>query len=525
MPIVPVFGGGGGSSPTPPPVVGRQWLDVPTQTVKLAPSATGNITLNTPTNGVAPFRYAVVPTFLGTNATLTVSGNVLEIGNPGLLSTGLANSSPNGYRVIVFDSEGNYGVGALIIWTETGANYTFAPVIEQVVDWDEQSNGVVFAARTPVGTVTSYRPSGDGFSYPRPTTIPQEEGERLMNTPPGGFLVNFYMRDLGSSTFQLVCLVLRRKMNMDAPNGSWLKSPDFISWPDVAAIAPTIPLGTSATAVSTVESNSDNGKSYAMDRIAYARTAGLTPTTETCVVSAGAAELSTYNTVSSTRIVSLLLRPGSLVTPANSQREASMGRALAGMLRVKARVTLVGDYSFVEVMLGQTYVATSPSSIGLRFQGPAGTAFTIAGQPAIKISANVGGTLRQIGWYRRSVFAGSDFIGIDVISLGGVNYVTVYPWNPSWTDFPAYDDDSFNLSVDGCVGPTPVLVNAANILTSSRYAGNLPTFNNGNDVLNASINWGVIGAVGQGNNGSGGATLEMTKVEYYWKTMNLGAQE
>jgi len=521
MPIVPVFGGGGGS-PSPP--AGRQWLDVPTQAVKLASSATGSITLNTPTNGVAPFRYAVVPTFLGTNATLTVSGNVLEISNPGILSTVLANSSTNAYRVIVLDSEGNYGVGALIIWTEVNVNYTFAPIIEQVVEWDEQPNGVIFAARTPAGLETAYRPSGDGFSYPRPVTTPQVEGERLMNTPPGGILVNFYQRDFGS-TFELVCLVLRRKMDMDSPNGSWLKSPDFLSWPDIAAIAPTIPLGTSATAVSTVESNSGNGKSYAMDRIAYARTAGLTPTAETCVVSGGAAELSTYNTASSTRIVSLLLRPGSLATTGNSQREGSMSRALGGMLRIKARVTLVGDYSFAEVMLGQTYVATSPSSIGLRFQGPAGTAFTIAGQPAIKISANVGGTLRQIGWYRRSVFAGSDFIGIDIISLGGVNYVTVYPWVSSWTDFPDYDDDSFNLSVDNCIGPIPVLVNAANILTSSRYAGNLPTFNNGNDVLNASINWGVIGAVGQGNSGSGGATLEMTKVEYYWKTMNLGAQE
>lgn len=524
MPITPVFGGGGGSSPTPPPV-GRQWLDLPTQTVQLAPSATGNITLNTPTNGVAPFRYAVVPTYLGPNATLTVSGNVLEISNTAVLTTGLTQGSSTAYRVIVFDSAGNYGVGALIIWTETGANYTFAPVIEQVVEWDEHPNGVVFAARTPVGTTTLYRPSGDGFSYPRPVTTPQVEGERLMNTPPGGFLVNFYMRDLGSSTFQLVCLVLRRKMNVDAPSGSWLKSPDFLSWPDIATIAPTIPLSTVGTTTSTVESNSDNGKSYAMDRIVYARTAGLTPTAETCVIGSGAAEISTYNTASSTRIVSLLLRPGSLATTGNSQREGSMSRALGGMIRVKARVTLAGDYSFAEVMLGQNYTSTSPSSIGLRFQGPSGSVFTIAGQPAIKISANIGGTLRQIGWYRRSVFAGSDFIGIDVISLGGVNYVTVYPWNPSWTDFPAYDDDIFNLSVDGCIGPVPVLVNAAGILTSARYAGNLPVHYNSNDVLNASIHWGVIGAVGQGNSGSGGATLEMTKVEYYWKTMNLGAQE
>jgi hypothetical protein len=437
----------------------------------------------------------------------------------------LTQGSSTAYRVIVFDSAGNYGVGALIIWTETGANYTFAPVIEQVVEWDEHPNGVVFAARTPVGTTTLYRPSGDGFSYPRPVTTPQVEGERLMNTPPGGFLVNFYMRDLGSSTFQLVCLVLRRKMNVDAPSGSWLKSPDFLSWPDIATIAPTIPLSTVGTTTSTVESNSDNGKSYAMDRIVYARTAGLTPTAETCVIGSGAAEISTYNTASSTRIVSLLLRPGSLATTGNSQREGSMSRALGGMIRVKARVTLAGDYSFAEVMLGQNYTSTSPSSIGLRFQGPSGSVFTIAGQPAIKISANIGGTLRQIGWYRRSVFAGSDFIGIDVISLGGVNYVTVYPWNPSWTDFPAYDDDIFNLSVDGCIGPVPVLVNAAGILTSARYAGNLPVHYNSNDVLNASIHWGVIGAVGQGNSGSGGATLEMTKVEYYWKTMNLGAQE
>jgi hypothetical protein len=524
MPIVPVFGGGGGSSPTPSPAV-RQWLDLPTQTVQLASSATGNITLNTPTNGFAPFRYEVVPTYLGPNATLTVSGNVLEISNTAVLSTSITQGSSTAYRVIVFDSVGNYGVGALILWTETGANYTFAPVIEQVVEWDEQPNGVVFAARTPVGTETAYRPSGDGFSYPRPVTTPQVEGERLMNTPPGGFLVNFYMRNLGSSTFQLVCLVLRRKMNVYAPNGSWLKSPDFISWPDVATIAPTIPLSTVGSTTPSVEANSENGKSYAMERITYARTAGLTPTAETCVIDSGAAEISTYNTVSSTRIVAFVLRPATPGVVANSQREASMSRALGGMMRVKARVTLDGNYSFAEVMLGQTYTSSSPSSIGLRFQGPSSTVFSIAGQPAIKISANIGGSLRQIGWYRRSVFAGSDFIGIDIISLGGVNYVTVYPWDSSWTDFPDYDDDRFNLSVDGCIGPVPVLVNAVGISTSARYAGNLPTYYNSNTVTNASIHWGVVGAVGQGNNGSGGATLEMSKVEYYWKTMNLGAQE
>ena len=525
MPIVPFFDKNTGASGGPKPSGGGTspiWLDVPTQVVQLAPTATGSITLNTPTNGVAPFTYSVIPTVTSTNATLTVSGNVLEFSNPPALATGIANGGGHCLRVVVFDAQGNCGIGALVIYPNV-STVTFT-IIEKVLEYAEDVNGYTFPARTSSGVISiaAYRPSGDGFSYPRPLTDAQVEGARLMSTPPGGVLVSIYERSYSAST-EVVLLVLRRKMNLTS--SSWLSSPDFLAWPDLAPLTITTPLGTSAVYTGRTESNSQNGKSYPSEYVGYAVTAGTAPTSETCALSAGTLTLETQNTVASTRIISMSIRPASPGITANSQREATMNTAIAGMMRAKVRVTLTGDYSYAELRWGFSQIGTSPAPIGIRIRGPQAVSFTIAGSPAVQISANVAGTLRNLGWFRRGTFVGQ-YIGIDMFSLGGVGYFSVYPWDAAWTDFPEYPKDSFILPVDGGVGPVPNVVTASAINTSLSYAaGAQPVAATNNSVVHASQNWGVVATVAQGGTTSGGAKIEVERVEYFWKTMNLGAQK
>jgi len=524
MPIVPFFdpltgasggGGGGGGASTP------VWLDVPTQVIQQATSATGSITLNTPTNGTAPFVYRVVPHGRTTNATLTVSGNVLQLNGVASFSTTTSEGSSTAYRVIVRDAAGNVGVGVLLVWSDTGANYTYTVAEEKVLDWDEDVEGYNFAARTPVGTPVDYRPTGDGFMYPRPLTGAQIEGARWASCPPGSFIVGSYLRTIGSN-FQLVLLILRRKLDLTNIGQNWVEAPDFIAWPDLSAFSPTTPLGTASTFATVVENNTVNGKSYALDRLAYAVTAGTAPTSESASISSGAAVLSTQNTVGSTRLIDLSLRPA--VQSTNSQREGSMYSSIASMVRVKCRATLTGDYSYAEVKFGLDYPGTSPVNFGVRLRGRQAVSFTIAGNPALLVSTNRGGVINSIGWVTRSLFDGVD-IGVDIISLGGVGFVTIYPWDAAWTDFPDYADFGFSLPVNGCLGPVPIPVNTPTVQTNLPYSiGSIPVSAAGNTQDTFTRNWGVHFAVAQGGTGSGGAQLNIYNVKYYWKALAGGSQ-
>jgi len=524
MPIVPFFdpltgasggGGGGGGASTP------VWLDVPTQVVQQASASTGSITLNTPTNGTAPFVYRVVPHGRTTNATLTVSGNVLQLNGAAVPSTSVSEGSSTAYRVIVRDAVGNVGVGVLFVWTDLGANYSYIVAEEKVLDWDEDVEGYSFAARTPVGSSTAYRPTGDGFMYPRPVTAGDAEGARWASCPPGSFIVGNYLRQIGAD-YQLVLLILRRKLDLTNIGQNWIEAPDFIAWPDLSAFSPTIPLGTASTFATVVETNTVNGKSYALDRLAYAVTAGTAPTSESASVSGGAAVLSTQNTVGSTRLIDLSLRPA--VQSTNSQREGSMYSSIASMVRVKCRATLTGDYSYAEVKFGQDYPGSGSTNFGIRLRGRQAVSFTIAGNPALLVSINRSGVIQSLGWVTRSLFDGVD-IGVDLITLGTVGYVAVYPWNPAWTDFPDYSDHGFTLPVDGCLGPVPVPVNAQFVQTNMPYAaGGYPVQAQGNVQDSFTRNWGVHFAVAQGGTGSGGAQLNIYTVKYYWKALAGGSQ-
>jgi len=526
MPIVPAFdpstgasgGGGSGGGGTSTPV----WLDVPTQVIQQASAATGSITLNTPTNGTAPFTYRVIAHGRNTNATLTVSGNVLELNGAAVPATANTEGNVTAYRVIVRDAVGNLGIGVLYVWTNTSAGYSYTIAEEKVLDWDEDIAGYNFAARTPSGSATAYRPTGDGFMYPRPVTAGDVEGARWASCPPGSFIVGAYQRSLGGGLFELVLLILRRKLNMAAIGQNWIESPDFIAWPDLSAFSPTVPLGTSSTAATVVETNSVNGKSYALDRWAYAVTAGAAPTAETASVSGGTATISTENTVGSTRLIDLSLRPA--VQSTNSQREGTLFSSIASMVRVKCRATLTGDYAYAEIKFGLDYPGTNPVNFGVRLRGRQAVSFTIAGNPALQVSLNRGGALGTIGWVPRALFDGVD-IGVDLITLGGVGFITVYPWDAGWTDFPDYADDGFTLPVDGALGPSPVVVNSTNLSTNLPYSiGLVPVsaFNNAQD--NFTRNWGVHFAVAQGGTGSGGAQLDIYTVKYYWKALAGGSQ-
>lgn len=529
MPIVPAFnpdtGASGGPAPVgPSPSSAPVWLDVPTQIEALAgTSVTASITLNTPTNGTAPYSYRVIPTAQLQNSTLSISGNVLEISNPAALATSATVTGSECYRVIVRDSAGNLGVGALIILVKPNAADTTL-LIEHTLDWNQSTEGYLFTARSsPSATATGYQPSGDGFGYPKPVTVADVEGDRWANTPPGGCFLQLYRRTNypSSGQNQIVFLLLRRKLNMTG--NSWVEAQDFLKFDSLNNITPTVPLGTSSTFTTTTENNPVTSLSYKIQSVAYAITAGTAPTAETASYSTGGPLLlSTAATTASTRVITFGLRPASSGVAGVNERYGSLSTAIAGMIRIKCKITLTGDYPYLDIVWGNVLVGSAPSSVGIRIRGRQATSFTIGGQPAVQVWVQVGGTLRVVGWFRRSLFDGSD-IGIDIMALGGVASASIYPWDPAWTDFPDYIYEAFSLDVPNVIGPIPIAVSSTITRTNLPYSGGvLPIYTVGAQLDNSN-NWGVHFGIAPGGNAAGGtADLEVYAVKYYWKMLNIG---
>lgn len=534
MPIIPAFdpstgasggppsgGGGGGTTPI--------WLNLDTQIVYVSStSATVNVTLSTPTNGVAPYRYTVFPGHqTSTGSSLTISGNVLEASRLSALNTNVSNTGSQCYRVICRDSAGNLGIGALILINKVLSADTDL-LIERVLDWDEDPEGYLFSARSsPSAAAASYQPSGNGFGYPRPATVAQVEGDRWANTPPGGCFLQLYRRTNypASGQNQMVYLLLRRKVDMSG-GASWVEAQDFLKFDSLNNLTPTVPLGTSSTTTYTVETNSVTGLPYQMEWTAHANPAGVAPVTETAsYTTGGPLLLSTSASGASTRLIRFDLKPAnpSFVT----QRYGSLSLEIGGMIRTHCKVSLTGDYSWVDFRFGN---GLSNDCFGLRIrgnQGSGGGHGTIGGQPSVQVSGSrLGGVLVDGNWVRRSEFVEVD-IGVDMITLGGQAFVAVYPWDPAWTDFPEYASDSFTPanSVPRFVGPMVLQTNLGNVRPSLAYGGdssNVPM------MLGATTNetanrWGVSFGVSPGNNASGGAAgLEVYAVKWYWKMLNLG---
>ena len=524
MPIIPAFdpstgasggpsgGGGGGAAPI--------WLNVPTQVVQLGGSSTGAITLSTPTNGTGPYSYRVLS--YGNNdqtRTLIVSGNVLEVNNTPSFVTWGQGASGIGYRVLVWDSLGNFGVGVLLIYQDP--TWTSEILGDVVLDYDQSTDGYLFAGprNLPAGWTfgTSYAPAGDGFSYPIAFDSATSIGDRFANCAPGSFVALMYRTVSPSSVSQINFLILRRKLDMANLHWSWAKTFDLIDWNNLSAWSPTVPLTNTALAT-VVETIASTSKSYNMDRRAATVTAGLAPTLETATISGGVATLETQNTAASTRVISMSFRPG---PPNTSQtyREGTFGASVALLARMKVAVTITGDAASADIRLGRDF--TPSSGAGIRI---AGTTNTVGGQPGVRISFTRSSFLISQGTFRKSVWGGGTPFGLDIIFVGGNTWVCAYPWDNSWTDYPEWDPYVFQPKAENLIGPSMVGDRASANAVNSPYpfGSNFPIDTTGGSIATFSTNNGVNIGVTQGNTANNGAKVVVENFQYYWSSANMG---
>lgn len=471
-----------------------------------------------PTNGVGPYSYKVMCCNSSSQiATNTVTGNVLEITETVGTSPAGSGGSAMGYRVMVWDSAGNFGIGFLFVYQSSA--WIVNVLEEKVLDYDEDTDGWVFAGprNLPVGYAfaSSYAPTGDGFSYPYPATSVQAIGDRLANTPPGGALCLMYGAQSGGQ-FALNLLILRRKIDL-ANSWFWENTSDFLDWSNLSDYTPTVPVGTSSAFTGVTETIAATGKTYLVERACYTQVAGSAPTYEEASLTSGVAVVETQNTAASTRVVTLSLRPG-LINSLQPHKEGTLNPWLALMVRAKVTVTLTGNSASVDLRLGKSY--TPLAGLGLRI---AGTTTLVGGQPAIRIHATRSNFLVNSGTYRKSVFADGSPIGVDFMILGGRPYIALYPWDPAWTDYPEWSPDGMFLPVDGTVGPISASFqdNAGAANSAFPWGQNYPIQTTA-DINNFSSNNGIFLAATQGNAANGGARIVVEDVRFLWSTMNLG---
>lgn len=542
MPIVPFFPQGG-STPTPS---GPTWLDVPTQIESIANTAVDDpilaVTLNSPTNGVGPYKWKVIPNFPWPGSWMGrqygTGGQTFEVSNIRFPD----NQSDLGqrqvsWRVIVEDSLGNWGVGLLIIH-ERNADETRPPVIiEQVLS--PTVGEYQFAARTPPAGVTSranYNPLGTGFCYPSPVepsgTTNHEATQFVLTTPPGGVCAISYRRLFSGppNESERVWLIVRRELDsedMEYGWGSWSESQDFLDWSNITNISFTTPLGTSSSQTAVIYTNAVTGRNYPAAYLAYAQTAGVTPALEVANITGGVATLTSNSNsgTSSNRQVWLSFFPRVQQTVQDTAtRAASLGSDCGYMIRIKFNLTLRGIHGFADFRIGPS--ATS-SANGMRILGR-GNDFLYDGSiEPIRFQAVRAGSTISFSSIRRSLMDGQDW-GIDFYSAGGQTWLAMYPWDAGWTDFPEYRKDTLDF-VDppaNCIGPSQVLQNGANNAPNSPYSygpwpiaqvDNSQQVGNGNGVIGVHLgmNCGANAAT------DGGGTLIVKEVKYYWKSMNL----
>jgi hypothetical protein len=311
--------------------------------------------------------------------------------------------------------------------------------------------------------------------------------------------------------------ILRRKIDVTKPGLSWASAPDFMDWGNLSAFSPTVPLGTSSSLATVTETIAATGKSYNFERAAYAVTAGATPTLEVATVSGGVAVLETQNTLASTRVVAMVLRP-SINSTAQNHRLSSGSSSLAVLCRMRAEVTLTGESPIVEIKVGAT-VSTAP--VGLRIEGVIGTTFGT--DPIVRISLLRSGSLVKLGGFRRSVW-GAGEIGIDFLMAGTTTWVAAYPWDPAWAEYPEWDDEQLTLDVPGVIGPVQIAGGAQQNASSNAApysVGGLPVAQP-NALANMSNDMGVNFSILQNSRAGNGARVELSNVRYYWKMLNLG---
>ena len=169
-------------------------------------------------------------------------------------------------------------------------------------------------------------------------------------------------------------------------------------------------------------------------------------------VSGGVAVLESQNSVASTRVAVIALRPA-INNTAQSFRMGASSSSLAVLCRMRAKVTLTGDSPAIEIKVGGG-VSTAP--VGIRMEGVIGS-LGFGGDPIARISALRTGTAIRLGGFRRSVWTSGAEIGIDFLMAGGTTWLAAYPWDPTWTDYPEWDDETLTLDVTQAIGPVMIV--------------------------------------------------------------------
>lgn len=505
------------------------WLDVPTQIERMISnnnSLVYTFTLNTPTNGTPPYSYRV----LGGNANnigesgFQLTGNVLELvrqetsaGAPG------ASVTNQPFRVLVWDSAGNFGVGILLLRAPLEAVDPPVEIVEEkVLDYDEDTDGWLFAAQTlPAGWTLggSAYSQGDCVTYPIPLNGAQVLGEQLANCAPGSCAVMSYgISNAGTGELsKLQFRILRRKVDVTKQGWSWAPTSDFLDWDNLSSFTPTVPLVTGSAFATVTETIAATGRSYRFERAAYTPTAGVTPTFEVAEVSGGVAVLESQNSVASTRVAVIALRPA-LNNTAQSFRQSASSSSLAVLCRMRAKITLTGDSPAIEIKVGGT-VSTAP--VGIRMEGVVGS-LGFGGDPIARISALRTGSAIKLGGWRRSVWTSGAEIGIDFMMSGATTWLAAYPWDPTWTDYPEWDDSTMTLDVPQVIGPVQIV--SAQVSNSSNAApysvGGVPTLS-ANALTNITNDMGIVMSVQLQNRAGNGGRIEISNVNYFWKMQNL----
>lgn len=506
------------------------WLDVPTQIERMFHfnnSLVYTFTLNTPTNGVGPYSYRV----LGGNANnsgesgFLLTGNQLELvrqetsaGGPGVSVT----NQP--FRVLVWDSAGNFGIGILLLRAPLEVVDPPVEIVEEkVLDYDEDTDGWLFAAQTlPAGwsmAGSSAYSQGDCVTYPRPLTNAQILDVQLANCAPGSCAVMSYAIS-NASTGELSKLqfrILRRKIDVTKQGWSWAPTADFMDWDNLSSFTPTVPLVPGSAFATVDETIAATGRSYRLERAAYTPIAGVTPTFEVAAVSGGVAVLESQNTVASSRVTVIALRPA-INSTAQNFRQSSSSSSLAVLCRMRAKVTLTGDSPAIEIKVGN---AVSSASVGIRMEGVIGSA-GFGGDPIARISALRTGTAIKLGGFRQAVWTSGAEIGIDFLMAGAITWLAAYPWDPAWTDYPEWDDETLTLDVPQAIGPVQIVGAQQNQSSNAApySVGGVPVLG-ANALTNITNDMGIVMSVQLQNRAGNGARIELSHVQYLWKMQNL----
>lgn len=521
------------------------WLNVPTQFVTIpttsATDPTVTFTLNTPTNGTGPYTWKIYPTF---GWTVQLMLRQFGTGGQSVEMSGVRNiqveSSRNqrgtSWKVVVEDSVGNIGVGFVFVY-ELDPNSDLIPDEVHEVVLDPAVSQYQFPARTSPPGVTSVgsnsAPFGTGFCYPSNTEpsvgTDHEATQFVVTVPAGDFFAISYLRNY-SSNYQRVWLIVRRPLTssaLQAKWGPWEENNDFLDLAGYPSYTAPSPLVATETA-QIIAPNSVTGRDYPAIQTATLGLWSQAPTAEVLSVDSGLMTVrSEYGPTTSSRQVWLSLVPLTYQTAQDTTtRMASLSPATGLMVRIKFNLTILGNYAIFDIRVGPS--PTSGKIVGVRFNGRRSqlNSLLIDGEEPIYFQTVRGTSPSNVAIIKKPMIDGLDW-AVDMYTVGGVTYYYLYPWDPSWTDFPAYREDRLDFveRPAEAIGPSTGLQDTISWSPQGSPWGMSPwPISQTDGSMISSMGNSVIGVHGGINLGtaptgvfpSQGGTLLIKQVQYKW---------